>query len=520
MSIPRHDPSVAVVPYFSFINRLVSQLIVIDDLNDALATISTFELPDFYGDVCGIYLADEKQELIQKAQCCSPRCKKLFSVNEITGSDTPLQVFEQKESVLKSANGAGEAKNSFLKALRMEVSVPILLGDRAVGVIYFACFEENFFQQEHLELAKTLALNIAAKLANSKTVERLRESVEQLQHAEQVQTALYEISSVTHAAKDLKELYRRLYQIVGGLIYTKNFYIALVDNEGQRITFPFFIDELDPIFEDQSFDFKQKEKTSLTGYLLSSREPLLILPNTLKETCEKRGIKHIGSAPYSWLGAPFFLNHLSGAVVVQSYDHNTSFTEKDKELLVYVASHVGDALERKTNEERLRHLALHDVLTSLPNRMLFYDRLKLALARHHRDKRHPVIIFFLDLDLFKNVNDQYGHLVGDELLKQIGLSIAECLRESDTLARFGGDEFAILLESLDREQALQIAERIINAVKKTFHIDDHKINTSTSIGIAFANDQTRHPDHMIGMADQAMYQAKSKGPGIYQIFGE
>jgi len=507
--------------YLRFVNDLVDRLVEIDVLEDTLDYISGSDFPLFCGDVCAVYLADDGMEqLALSALSSAPTSDLQFSEDTLEHSDIVSMAWQGKEALVQELSVAAKERESCVHRVQMEVAAPILFRGDAVGVIYLASGQAGFFQQEHLELAKTLALIFSAKIGSNHTVSQLRQSVRKLEHAEKLQTALYEISSVTHDAKDLKELYKRIHSIVGRLIYAKNFYIALVDTGAQIITFPFFVDEKDPEYEDQSYVFKQDEDKSLTGYLLTSKEPLLTLPSNFDDICHTKGIQLVGSKPSSWLGAPFFLDHLSGAVVVQSYDDEVYFTEKDKELLVFVAGHVGDALEHKRSEQRLHHLALHDPLTGLPNRMLFYDRLSMALARHQREPEHHVAIFFLDLDLFKSVNDSYGHLIGDELLKQTSLAIGTCLRESDTLARFGGDEFAILLEDLSRDEASQIAERIILAMQQVFEIEGHRINTSASIGIAFANPQITRPDEMVGMADRAMYQVKARKPSGYMILNE
>jgi diguanylate cyclase (GGDEF)-like protein len=160
----------------------------------------------------------------------------------------------------------------------------------------------------------------------------------------------------------------------------------------------------------------------------------------------------------------------------------------------------------------LKFLALHDALTQLPNRLLFSDRIEHAIANTRRDSKIGMAVLFLDLDRFKQVNDTYGHPVGDKLLIAVSRAINSCIRDFDTLSRFGGDEFAILLENinhLDEEQT--IAENIITEVQKPIIIEQFHIITSTSIGVTFYQGENVPSDTLLKQADEAMYQAKLHG---------
>ena len=171
-----------------------------------------------------------------------------------------------------------------------------------------------------------------------------------------------------------------------------------------------------------------------------------------------------------------------------------------------------DLTERKVLEERLEHRALHDPLTDLPNRQLFIDRLGQALRRTRRRKKGRVAVLFMDLDGFKVVNDSLGHETGDRLLVAVSERLKGCLRPKDTLARFGGDEFVVLLEDVEGPQeAVRVAERIIDELKNRFVIDGRELYARASIGIALGEDRTKGPDDLLRGADTAMYRAKDGG---------
>ncbi|MEA2013977.1 MAG: diguanylate cyclase, partial [Thermodesulfobacteriota bacterium] len=170
-----------------------------------------------------------------------------------------------------------------------------------------------------------------------------------------------------------------------------------------------------------------------------------------------------------------------------------------------------DITHSKMTEKRLSHLATHDPLTGLPNRMLFDDRLLLEMARAQRNNQKLAIMVF-DLDHFKDINDSCGHGAGDEVLKIVGKRLLESLRKSDSIARMGGDEFMILLPEIERaEDACTIAMKILDAFKEPFVVGAQKLYTTTSIGIAVYPDDGTDPDMLTTNADMAMYSVKKQG---------
>jgi diguanylate cyclase (GGDEF)-like protein len=174
--------------------------------------------------------------------------------------------------------------------------------------------------------------------------------------------------------------------------------------------------------------------------------------------------------------------------------------------------------QRKQAEERIRHLAYHDALTELPNRMLLESRLAKALDQAHRDGG-MLALLYLDLDRFKRVNDAVGHHLGDHVLRSVAERLTATVRDADTVARVGGDEFAILLPKIARVQdAVEVADRILAGLRRPLAVDDREYHTTTSMGISCYPDDAEEADTLLRNANIAMYRAKEQGRDNYQLF--
>jgi diguanylate cyclase (GGDEF)-like protein/PAS domain S-box-containing protein len=189
----------------------------------------------------------------------------------------------------------------------------------------------------------------------------------------------------------------------------------------------------------------------------------------------------------------------------------------DGKPLRMIGTHA-DITARKALEERMRHMAHYDPLTDLPNRALITDRLQQAVIRAQRDEKHMAVMF-LDLDKFKPVNDTLGHDIGDLLLIQVAQRLLASVRASDTVARIGGDEFVILLPSIEQERdAVLVAEKILHALGRPFSVADHDLHISGSVGIASYPEHGDDEKLLLINADIAMYHAKKDGRNGYRFY--
>ncbi|QYJ80528.1 sensor domain-containing diguanylate cyclase [Shewanella acanthi] len=321
---------------------------------------------------------------------------------------------------------------------------------------------------------------------------------------ERRQAALYEISEAVHVTEDLLALYRRIHQIIAKLLPAANFAIAIYDQVLDQFSFPY------RMFAVKTSPSQAENIEHFAGQIIHSGEAQLACPlNNSTERCQTGGLC---SLEMSWLGIPLKLQKgVIGAIILQSTSSDFSYSCKDCELLEFVSTQIAFAIERRQMLSRLEHIALYDQLTHLPNRELFCDRIHKALSRANRDSSYFSLLY-LDLDKFKWVNDTFGHSAGDLLLQQTAQRILSCVRDVDTVARFGGDEFVILLERVDSAQnTLIAAQKIQQALNIPFELGEAQVSIFPSIGIALYPEHGKDEWQLLSCADAAMYKAKKSG---------
>ena len=224
-----------------------------------------------------------------------------------------------------------------------------------------------------------------------------------------------------------------------------------------------------------------------------------VLGGTPVNTETTRRTKDGRTIPVSMLGYPYVLDGaISGAFFI-----------------------FGDISERKRYEAQLTQQALRDNLTELPNRILFLERLNRAMTRQRRNSEYRFAVLMIDLDSFKRVNDTLGHQAGDHLLQEVAKRLSACLRSMDTVARMGGDEFAVLLEDFQSNQeAIGITRRLLQAIRQPMNIQDHEIQVSASVGVVLQTARYTSPNDLLRDADISMYRSKELGKNQFKVFSK
>ena len=221
-----------------------------------------------------------------------------------------------------------------------------------------------------------------------------------------------------------------------------------------------------------------------------------------------------------WLGVPLTnnSNETIGALVIQSYHKKIRFAEEDQKILTFVSDQIAMAITRKLDSLEIKRKAYYDQLTGLTNRVLFNDRLNQAINNAKRSNE-AVAVMFIDLDNFKYVNDSMGHSAGDRLLKIIAKKLSASVRKADTVSRWGGDEFTILLPNVKRiSRIFKLCERILNEQFKNVIIEGQELRITASIGISIYPQDGDTADLLIKNADAAMYKSKELGKNQFHLY--
>lgn len=443
------------------------------------------------------------------------------------------------------------------------LGIPLIDDGYVVGVIAVQSYTETMrYQQDDLELLTFAAQHIVSALSHVQDTERLQkavtartselmEQIRERERSELLQESLFRISQLaSQGTLDLDNFYAQVHNIIGQLIYASNFFVAKYENESDTLSFLYFVDQFS---ENEAKDFTPRKMSNhYTELVIRAGHEVLLDRPKMQELLDQN-IKSTSEANcHSWLGVPLKVdNKIIGAMVIQSYQSDVVYSESDAELLNFVAQHVANAIkrrelidyerrthelleeqvkirtqaleeeikQRKQMESLLKHSAAHDALTGLPNRTVFIDLVDHAIACQKRRQDQQFAVLFLDLDRFKVVNDSLGHHAGDLLLKIIAKELKYIIREKDTVARLGGDEFVILIEDLDsQDEAYEIAQRITEMLERPFEIENQPVFIGASIGVLFSDERYGSADIMLRDADTAMYHAKDKGKGRFEVF--
>ena len=322
--------------------------------------------------------------------------------------------------------------------------------------------------------------------------------------AEAMQYTLYAISEAAHASDDLPALFERIHGIIGAMLPADGFAVALRSEAEQDLQFAYHATA-------SGRGAPHPLARWLGEEVLRSGQPVLLTPATM--TLVPPALRPAaGAAAHCWMGVPLSTTQgVIGVLLLRSGEapEQCGYTDQEQELLVFVSNQVATAIHRQQLHSRLRFMAQHDELTQLPNRRLFHDRLQMALARAQRHQGQLALLF-IDLNKFKQINDEHGHACGDLLLREVALRLKHCVRESDTVARLGGDEFVIIVEEvLVADDALRIVDKIHQALAAPMLLAEGlSLVATASIGVAHYPEHGADIQQLVRHADQAMYASK------------
>ena len=410
-----------------------------------------------------------------------------------------------------------ETRGKHIEKILTNWSTQILVSDRIFSDL------ESIAKKKNNKLI-SVSVSVTLNQVNEQTTGKifLLNDITNRKASERVNNVLYNISRAANSDISLTQLYPVIREELGTIIDTTNFYIALFDKEKNKLYFPYYADETGE--RDENFVIsKYSDSDNIFHYIFRTGESLLLNYNKYKRMIDRGDFNScdVITNKQVWLGVPLKIeNKIIGSMILQSYIDPNLYSKKDIKLMQFVSQQIATAIERKQAEEKLKFLSLYDSLTKLPNRVLFYDRIKQEIA-YARRERKKFSLMFLDLDNFKLVNDKFGHDAGDELLQETAKRFNNLLRESDTICRLGGDEFIILLPRLKhpRKNTEDVARKIVHSLDEPFLIKDNQIYVNTSIGIALYPDDGEEGEILIKSADKAMYTAKKEGPNNYHWAG-
>jgi diguanylate cyclase (GGDEF)-like protein len=447
------------------------------------------------------------------------------------------------------------------------LGIPMLDNGVVVGgLVVQSYLPDKYYTQADLNLLSFVAEHIHQSLSRRaqtddlefKVKERtakLSQEIHERQRSEEIQSTLLNITRLATQSESLEQFYPAMHEIVGQLLEAKNIYVAFIDTENNMLNFPYYIDEFDGLVKSRPLS------NGLTEWVLASKAPMLLNEAQIMRLQEQKMAVARGHAPKCWLGVPLIIKGKAvGVITLQSYDNIEAYSFKEQELLVFVSSHIAQALEKieasnrlkqayaemETNiqkrthelelsnqalreqiarreqaELKLKYDAMHDQLTGLANRNQLYISLKQSIAHYQANPNRLFAAFFIDLDRFKIINDSMGHWVGDELLKIVSKRIQSCLRKPDLVARLGGDEFAVILNSIRNvNEAKLVAERMLQVFTEPMYIQGKELFISPSIGIAISHERHQEPDEILRDSDIALYRSKELGRNRYTFFDD
>jgi diguanylate cyclase (GGDEF)-like protein len=424
-----------------------------------------------------------------------------------------VQVFRDKKSLI--VNHMRKEFPSFFEInqgdIRSWLGVPLIYKNRTLGILSLDSLVEDRYTENHAHLASAFANQVAVALENVRMYEDALKSAKRF-------ATLYTLSQRISLNLQPKEIYQAIHKAAQELMRVDSFILSLYDPMEKIITDVYFIDH-----GIQQNSNSRPLGEGLFSQVIRENRPLLFDSFDEKKLAETHAIV-MGDEKDSTLVKSAIIvplrtgQQINGILSVQSYQASV-FTEEDKETLEMLATQSAIALENTRLFNEIQELAMTDSLTKIYNRRKFFELADIEYERASRYKR-PLSAIMMDIDLFKNVNDTYGHAAGDVVLRKIAEVCQQTIRSVDILARYGGEEFVVILPETTPSEAGLTAERLRQTVARTpMKIGDLEVhNITLSFGVVGLDSNCKNIEELLDRSDQALYVSKNNGRNRVSIW--
>lgn len=393
--------------------------------------------------------------------------------------------------------------------IKSYISVPIIVRDKVIGFLNLDSATANFFQLEQVDRLKSFADEAAVAL------ERAQLFAETTRRAEQMAT-VNEIGLALTAGLDLKQVLKTLLTQCQKVVSTDVFYIALYDEKTGSVNIALFYDKGE-FREIPTWNIH--ERGGMTAYIIQTRKTLYIQDTLDPQFIPAVEVFRFGGIPArSYIGVPLILkDRVVGVISIQSYKPN-AYSPDQIRLLEIIATQASVAIQNAQIYAQMEQLATTDTTTGVFSRFQFTSLAAVELERAERFG-NPMALIMIDFDLFKQVNDEFGHVMGDQVLKKIMEICKETLRAYDILGRYGGDEFVILLPETTLDGACEVAERLRTVIENAdMCMEVKSIRIAASFGVAVLTSDCRSLRELLIRADKALYTAKQSGRNCVKAY--
>ena len=436
---------------------------------------------------CGYNVIPDTAELID-----SPISKAIRRARPLLFNATELSQYGQLSSDVTSS-----------------MVIPFFDSEEVVGAMMVES-KEAILSEDDLSLMIKVGIQVNLSIENLRLQEKNKYD---LVRAE----ALYEVSQTLTESRTVKDVMNSVTDTILSALSARWILSYKVNHKTQEIETAVSASEKDSPLETLMYD---DYRNSLACWAMKHKRPIMIAAKSddPRESESSKALRLANNVGSMIVIPIIYNNRVLGAVSALNSMTDPDFTQDDANLMTAFVNQVAVAIDQRELMSKIEHQAFHDALTELPNRSLFHDRLTKSIAQAQRYKSKLSLLFF-DLDGFKTINDTLGHHVGDSLLVGIAERFSKRIRDCDTLARMGGDEFAIILNDIhDRENAISVAGDFLSLLEEPFYLQDHVVTVSASIGVSLFPEDGGDVATLLKYSDIAMYLAKDSGKNDVQSF--